>query len=117
MKLVIEISEEDYTNIEPFLNGETIKGGFNLFKTLEIIKNGIPFDNAFKTITDSIKEEADYAYADFNKYKEDVLGAELDELPDDDFRYGLNRAVEIISIFEFGEGINGKYRGDDKENS
>lgn len=65
----------------------------------------------------SIKEEADYAYADFEKYKEDVLGAELDELPDDDFRYGLNRAVEIINMFEFGEGINGKYRGDDKENS
>lgn len=42
MKLIIDIPEEDYTNIEPFLNGETIKGGFNLFKTLEIIKNGTP---------------------------------------------------------------------------
>ena len=44
MQIVIDIPVEDYTNIEPFLNGETIKGGFNLFKTLEIIKNGIPLD-------------------------------------------------------------------------
>lgn len=45
MKLVIDIAEEDYSNIEPFLNGQTIKGGFNLFKVLEIIKNGVPFDD------------------------------------------------------------------------
>ncbi|MBO5971318.1 MAG: hypothetical protein J6S14_22825 [Clostridia bacterium] len=44
MKLIIDIPEEDYNNIEPFLNGEAIKGGFNLFNTLEIIKNGIPLD-------------------------------------------------------------------------
>ena len=44
MKLIIEIPEKDYNNIEPFLNGETIEGGFNLFKALEIIKNGIPLD-------------------------------------------------------------------------
>ena len=45
MKLVIDITEEDYGNIEPFLNGQTIKGGFNLFKVLEMIKNGVPFDD------------------------------------------------------------------------
>ena len=45
MKRIIDITEEDYNNIEPFLNGQTIKGGFNLFKALEIIKNGIPLDD------------------------------------------------------------------------
>lgn len=45
MKLIIDIDKKDYNNIEPFLNGETIKGGFNLFKALEIIKNGIPLDD------------------------------------------------------------------------
>lgn len=45
MKLIIDIIEEDYNNIEPFLNGQTIKGGFNLFKVLEIIKNGVPLDD------------------------------------------------------------------------
>ena len=42
MRLVINFPKEDYNNIEPFLNGEAIKGGFNLFKVLEIIKNGTP---------------------------------------------------------------------------
>ena len=45
MKLIIDIPKDDYNNIEPFLNGETIKGGFNLFKVLEMIKNGIPLDD------------------------------------------------------------------------
>ena len=42
MKIVIDIPEEDFNNIEPFFNGETIKGGFNLFNVLRIIKNGTP---------------------------------------------------------------------------
>lgn len=55
MKLVIEIPEEDYNNIEPFLNGETIKGGFNLFKALEIIKNGKPLPKGHGRIVDESK--------------------------------------------------------------
>lgn len=47
-----------------------------------------------------IKEEAEYAYADFDEYKKDVLLAEPDELPDDDFRYGLERAIEIINKYK-----------------
>lgn len=42
MKIVCDISEKDYNNIEPFLKGETINGGFNLFKVLEMIRNGTP---------------------------------------------------------------------------
>ena len=45
MKIVIEISEKVYNNIEPFLNGETIILGFNLFQLLEIIKNGTPIED------------------------------------------------------------------------
>lgn len=44
MKIIIDIPIDDYNNIEPFLNGETIKGGFNLFKVLEMINNGTPLD-------------------------------------------------------------------------
>ena len=44
MKLIIDIADEDYNNIEPFLDGQTIKGGFNIFKVLEMIKNGVPWD-------------------------------------------------------------------------
>lgn len=42
IELVIKIPEEDYNNIGPFLNGQTIKGGFNLLKVLEIINRGTP---------------------------------------------------------------------------
>ena len=46
-----------------------------------------------------IIDEKDFAYADFERYKEAVLGAEPDELPDDDFRYGMERAIEIINKY------------------
>ena len=67
MKLIIDIPEKDYNNIEPFLNGETIEGGFNLFKALEIIKNGTPLDNVTSRIselrdswkTDGYEDEAE----------------------------------------------------------
>jgi len=56
-----------------------------------------------KSVLDNIKaeilDEAEYAYADFDEYKEDILHAEPDELPDDDFRYGLERAIEIIDKY------------------
>ena len=58
-----------------------------------------------KSVLDNIKaeilDEAEYAYADFDRYKEDILHAEPDELPDDDFRYGLERAVEIINKYKY----------------
>ena len=49
-----------------------------------------------------ILDEAEYAYADFDQYKEDILYAEPDELPDDDFRYGMERAVAIIDKYKNG---------------
>lgn len=101
MKTVIDISKENYSNIEPFLNGETIKGGFNIFKVLEIIKNGIPLEqyefNLLKELREEIAKEAELAYADFDAYKENVLEAETDDLPDDDFRYGMERCMVIIN--------------------
>ena len=54
MKRIIDISEEDYNNIESFLNGQTIKGEFNLFKALEIIKNGILLDDVKAEISEEI---------------------------------------------------------------
>ena len=50
MQVVIDISKEDYNKIEPFLNGQKIKGGFNLFKALEIIKNGTPLPEHHRLI-------------------------------------------------------------------
>lgn len=65
-----------------------------LLELREYKKNSI---NMIDKIKAEILDEAEYAYADFNQYKEDILHAEPDELPDDDFRYGMERAVEIIN--------------------
>lgn len=58
--------------------------------------------DVFEKIKAEILDEAEYAYADFDQYKEDILHAEPDELPDDDFRYGMERAVEIINKYRKG---------------
>ena len=57
-------------------------------------------DCVLDKIIAEIDDEAEYAYADFDEYKEDILHAESDELPDDDFRYGLERAIEIINKYK-----------------
>ncbi len=58
-------------------------------------------DNSFiSRVKQQILEEKEFAYADFDQYKADVLGTEPDELPDDDFRYGLERAFQIIQNTE-----------------
>lgn len=56
-------------------------------------------EDILEKVRAEILDEAEYAYADFDQYKEDILHAEPDELPDDDFRYGLERAVEIINKY------------------
>lgn len=58
--------------------------------------------DVLEKIREEILDEAEYAYADFDQYKEDILHAEPDELPDDDFRYGMERAVEIINKYREG---------------
>ena len=57
------------------------------------------FISILNHIKNEIYEESDFAYADFDRYKEEVLGVEVDELPDDDFRYGMERSVEIINKY------------------
>lgn len=55
---------------------------------------------AVKDAIAEIIEEKDFAYADFEQYKVDILGVNPeyveDELPNDDFRYGMERCLEII---------------------
>lgn len=60
----------------------------------------VVINDVLDKIRAEILDEAEYAYADFDRYKEDILHAEPDELPDDDFRYGLERAVEIINKYK-----------------
>lgn len=68
----------------------------DLFALTNAIRNGIPLSK----IINQIQEEKEYAYADFEQYKVDYLGIDpeyvCDELPNDDFRYGMERCIEII---------------------
>lgn len=54
----------------------------------------------FEDIRAEIKEEKEWAYADFERYKVEYLGQDwedvYDSLPADDFRYGMERCIEII---------------------
>lgn len=64
-----------------------------------------------ESILDKIRaeiiEEKECAYADFERYKVEYLGQDwedaYDSLPQDDFRYGMERVIEIID----------KYRGEE----
>lgn len=57
-----------------------------------------------KEAREQIIDEKDFAYADFDRYKEEVLYVEPDELPDDDFRYGMERCLTILDkLIEGGE--------------
>lgn len=51
-----------------------------------------------KKAMEQIIDEKDFAYADFDEYKREVLGVEdADDLPDDDFRYGMGRCLDILN--------------------
>lgn len=51
-----------------------------------------------------IAEEKEHAYADFERYKVEYLGQDwedaLDSLPQDDFRCGMERCVDIINKYK-----------------
>lgn len=77
--------------------------GRNFLEDAEVDDSVKPYNKADAIQLDRIKqareqiiEEKDFAYADFERYKEEVLCVEPDELPDDDFRYGMERCLEIL---------------------
>lgn len=52
-----------------------------------------------KNLIEKLQDEKDYAYANFDEYKLDVLGCDdIDDLPNDDFRFGLCRAIELLQL-------------------
>ncbi len=55
---------------------------------------------AWAKLREGIRDEAEFAYADFDEYKYEVLGIDdVDDLPNDDYRYGMERALELIDIY------------------
>ena len=68
------------------------------------------------TIEEQIAYEKDFAKfcleqaekwknKDLDEYKYEVLGIDdVDDLPNDDYRYGMERALELIDIYKPKEG-------------
>ena len=89
MKIVIDIPDKTYNDIEPFLNGEKIKGGFNLFYVLELIKKGTPLPEHHGRLIECepIYDKLIRSYrADKKDYPE--IGK--------DYRVGLSNAIDLL---------------------
>lgn len=64
----------------------------------EWLKELKAYRETWDEIKKQIKEESEIAYADFDEYKYEVLGVDdIDDLPSDEFRYGMERTLEIIN--------------------
>ena len=104
MRKQIQEDEENfvYTAILPFC--ETITEKKLSKKELEeILRKGMKYSNLLdkiKKAREQIIDEKDFAYANFEQYKEEVLCIEPDELPDDDYRYGMERCIEILDKYK-----------------
>ncbi len=85
--------ENDRTFTGQIIISDLCRDTANLLEKLEQ-------EPTFDKIRKEIINEKDFAYADFERYKEEVLGVEPDELPDDDFRFGMERAIEIIDKYK-----------------
>lgn len=116
-RLIVELPDEEYENIIALTAANIGRGGrfpykgivmyaLNAIRRAEIIDDKAADEEAttkIDSVVRQLEEEADYAYADFEEYKKEVLGADSDELPDDDFRYGLKRGIEIIKTADWSE--------------
>lgn len=94
------VSKEDYDH-EYFLRKEFELKIDELQRQLE--EQAVKAESILDKIRAEILEEKECAYADFERYKVEYLGQDpedvLDSLPQDDFRYGMERAIEIIDKF------------------
>lgn len=95
MKLVIDIPKDVKEKIA--IMGLDRLDVWNIRSVSKAISDGTPLDDIRKEII----EEKEFAYADFERYKVECLGQDwedaYDSLPQDDFRYGMERCLEIIN--------------------
>lgn len=101
IELVVTIPEEDYLTFSKLSEKEKTN---DLSYYERVIANSTPLKRELDKIRAEILEEKEYAYANFEAYKIDYLMQDeedvLDSLPQDDFRYGMERAIEIIDKYK-----------------
>ena len=76
------------------------------FENFDVEISNMPTVCDIEQIRADILTERECAYADFERYKVDYLGQDwedvYDSLPQDDFRYGMERSIEIIDKYTNG---------------
>ena len=101
-------SDEDYycKLLDRFMEYDEVDGGIDILgKPADCpLKEQRTGQNVLDKIRAEILEEKDCAYADFEQYKVDYLRIDAeyveDELPQDDFRYGMERCIDIIDKYK-----------------
>ena len=95
-KIVIEL---DDSILDIAKNNQRFYPVYLFEKIWKAIVKGVSLDD----IKAEIIEEKDCAYADFEEYKVEYLGQDWedveDSLPQDDFRYGMERCIEILNKY------------------
>ena len=94
-KIIIEL---DDSILDIAKNNQRFYPVYLFEKIWKAIVKGISLDDIKAEI-----EEKDCAYADFEEYKVEYLGQDWedveDSLPQDDFRYGMERCIEILNKY------------------
>lgn len=89
---------------------QSVKSDVDMAKIADAIKALEQFkqEPVIDKIRAEILEEKECAYADFERYKVEYLGQDpedvLDSLPQDEFRYGMERTIEIIDKYKRESG-------------
>lgn len=100
--------EKDYgfnDSKEVYTNNSRLIPSFRVKQWLDHLPSIQPKTDVLDKIRAKILEERECAYADFERYKVEYLQQEwegvyvYDSLPQDDFRYGMERCVEIIDKY------------------
>ena len=100
--------EEAITNLEmirvAFVEPVTKEQRELIDDTFDMAIKALEQEPILDKIRAEIIEEKDFAYADFEQYKVDYLGVDAeyveDELPQDDFRYGMERCIDILNKYK-----------------
>lgn len=98
----MRLIDADYLTGRMFTEAD-LKDAHTCYDSIRAIIESMESEDVFDKIRAEILEEKECAYADFEKYKVDYLGVDSryveDELPYDDFRYGMERCIEIIDKY------------------
>ena len=82
---------------DAFVDG-VLSGVFNIREMVNQAPtvSAIPLEKV-KTLIKRLEDEKECAYADFDDYKRYVLEVDTDELPEDEYRYGIERCLRLLN--------------------